>query len=115
VLLGYLARGAGRLRLGLKVTELCAPPPGALIAQAMMTLAHMTKRPSLARHRRGERENIEPYGLTSPSSVGRLEEALMGHPALLHVAGTFDFAGKHYHLDRAVMDLQPPKGRTPEI
>ncbi len=31
------------------------------------------------------------------------------------VAGPFDFEGKHYRLDGALMDLEAPKGKTPEI
>lgn len=41
-LMGYLAKYAGRLRLGVSVTEPIRRHP-VLIAQAMLTLAHMTK------------------------------------------------------------------------
>ncbi|HEX8600113.1 MAG TPA: LLM class flavin-dependent oxidoreductase [Chloroflexia bacterium] len=114
VLLGYLARSAGGLRLGVGVTEPVRRHP-VLIAQAMMTLAHMTKHPPILGIGAGERENIEPYGLDFSQPVGRLEEALKIIRLCFTSRGPFDFTGNHYRLDRAVMDLQPPKGRTPEI
>src|SRR5689334_19419985 len=43
VLLGYLARSAGRLRIGVGVTEPVRCHP-VLIAQTMLTLAHVTRR-----------------------------------------------------------------------
>jgi phthiodiolone/phenolphthiodiolone dimycocerosates ketoreductase len=114
VLLGHLARSAGNLQLGVGVTEPVRRHP-VLIAQAMMTLAHMAKQPPVLGIGAGERENIEPYGLDFSQPVGRLEEALKIIRLCFESRGPFDFAGKHYRLERAVMDLQPPKGRTPEI
>lgn len=114
VLLGYLARSAGRLRVGVGVTEPVRRHP-VLIAQAMMTLAHMTGRPPILGIGAGERENIEPYGLDFSHPVSQLEEALKIIRLCFSSRGPFDFAGAHYRLDRAVMDLRPPKGRTPSI
>ncbi len=114
VLLGYLARSAGRLRLGVGVTEPVRRHP-VLLAQAMMTLSHITKRPSILGIGAGERENIEPYGLDFSQPVGRLEEALKIIRLCFTSRGPFDFKGKHFRLERAVMDLQPPKGRTPHV
>ncbi|HEY0070720.1 MAG TPA: LLM class flavin-dependent oxidoreductase [Chloroflexia bacterium] len=114
VLLGYLARSAGRLRLGVGVTEPVRRHP-VLIAQAMMTLAHMTTRPPILGIGAGERENIEPYGLDFSQPVSQLEEALKVIRLCFSSSGPFDFEGKHYHLERAMMDLYPPKGRTPEV
>jgi phthiodiolone/phenolphthiodiolone dimycocerosates ketoreductase len=114
VLLGYLARSAGGLRVGVGVTEPVRRHP-VLIAQAMMTLAHMTKRPPILGIGAGERENIEPYGLDFSQPVSQLEEALKVIRLCFSSSGPFDFVGKHYRLDRAMMDLHPPKGRTPEI
>lgn len=114
VLLGYLASSAGRLQLGVGVTEPIRRHP-VLIAQAMLTLAHMTRRPPILGIGAGERENIEPYGLDYSQPVGRLEEALK----IIHLCfsdhGPLDFHGKHYQLDHAVMDLPVPRGKTPEI
>ena len=113
-LLGYLAPRAGRLRLGVTVTEPIRHHPVS-IAQSAMTLAHMTKRPPILGLGAGERENTEPYGLSLTQPVGRLEEALQVIRQCFTSRGPFDFQGKHFQLNDAVLDLQPPAGRTPEI
>lgn len=114
VLLGYLAKSAGRLRMGVGVTEPIRRHP-VLIAQAMLTLAHMTRRRPILGIGAGERENIEPYGLDFTAPVSRLEEALQIIRLCFSHQGPIDFRGKYYQLDRAVMDLRAPKGKTPEI
>lgn len=114
VLLGYLAKSAGRLRIGVGVTDPIRRHP-VLIAQAMMTLAHMTRRRPILGIGAGERENIEPYGLDFTATVSRLEEALQVIRLCFSHQGLIDFRGKYYQLDRAVMDLRAPKGKTPEI
>lgn len=113
-LLGYLAGRAGRVRVGVGVTEPIRRHP-VIIAQAMATIAHMTKRAPILGIGSGERENTEPYGLSIDRSVSRLEEALQIIRSCYSDQQFIDFCGTFYHLDRAVMDLKPPPGRTPEI
>jgi phthiodiolone/phenolphthiodiolone dimycocerosates ketoreductase len=114
VLLGYLAKSAGRLRVGVGVTDPIRHHPVA-IAQAFLTLAHMTRRRPILGIGGGERENIEPYGLDFSAPAGRLEEALQIIRLCFSHQGPIDFQGKHYRLERAVMDVRAPKGKTPEI
>ena len=114
VLLGFLAKSAGRLRLGVGVTDSIRRHP-VLIAQTMLTLAHLTRRRPILGIGAGERENIEPYGLDFSAPVGRLEEALQIIRLCFSGQGPIDFSGKYYHLEHAVMDLHAPKGKTPEI
>lgn len=114
VFLGALAAHAGRLRLGVSVTEPIRRHP-VLLAQAMLTLAHLTKRPPILGIGAGERMNIEPYGLDFSEPVGRLEEALQIIRRCFSHQGPIDFSGKHYRLDHAILDLRAPKGQTPEI
>jgi phthiodiolone/phenolphthiodiolone dimycocerosates ketoreductase len=114
VLFGYLASGVGRMRLGVGVTEPIGRHP-ILIAQAMMTLSHLTKRAPILGIGAGERMNIGPYGLDSSEPVARLEEALQIIRLCLSAQGPITFCGKHYRLDRARMDLKPPSGKVPEI
>jgi phthiodiolone/phenolphthiodiolone dimycocerosates ketoreductase len=113
-LLGHLARDAGGIRLGVGVTEPVRRHP-VLIAQAMLTLAHMTKRPPILGIGLGERENIEPYGLNWAHPVDRLEEALQIIRQCFTSGQPIDFAGEHFQLRDAIMGLRPPPGRTPEI
>ena len=87
VLLGYLASRVGRLRLGVGVTEPIRRHP-VLIAQAMMTLSHLTKRAPILGIGAGERMNIDPYGLDFSEPVTRLEEALQIIRLCLSTRGT---------------------------
>ncbi len=114
VLLGSLAKSAGRLRIGVGVTDPIRRHP-VLIAQAMLTLAHLTRRRPVLGIGAGERENIAPYGLDFSEPVGRLEEALQIIRLCFSHQGPIDFCGKYYQLDHAVMDLRAPEGKTPEI
>ena len=113
-LLGSLAARAGRMQLGVGVTEPIRRHP-VLIAQAALTLAHLTKRAPILGIGTGERMNIEPYGLAHTHPVDRIEEALQIIRRCFTSQGPIDFAGKHFRLEGAVMDLQPPPGRTPQI
>jgi phthiodiolone/phenolphthiodiolone dimycocerosates ketoreductase len=113
-LLGALAARAGRMQLGVAVTEPIRRHP-VLIAQAAMTLAHLTKRPPILGLGSGERENTVPYGLDNAHAVDRLTEAVQIIRRCFSCTGPIEFEGKHFRLDGAVMDLQPPPGRTPQI
>jgi phthiodiolone/phenolphthiodiolone dimycocerosates ketoreductase len=114
VLLGHLASRVGSMRLGVGVTEPIRRHP-LVIAQAMMTLSHLTKRAPILGIGAGERMNIDPYGLDPSDPVGRLEEALQIIRQCFHGPGPITFSGKHFKLDRATMDLKPASGRTPQI
>ena len=114
VLAGYLASRVGRMRLGVGVTEAVRRHP-VLIAQAMMTLSHLTKRAPILGIGAGERMNLDPYGFDSSQPVARLEEALQVIRLCLSTQGPITFAGSHFQLDNAPMDLKPARGRVPEI
>lgn len=114
VLSGYLARRVGRMRLGVGVTEPIRRHP-LLIAQAMMTLSHLTTRAPILGIGAGERMNIDPYGLDPSHPVSRLEEALQIIRLCMTSEGPITFSGNHYRLDGARMDLKPARGRSPEI
>jgi phthiodiolone/phenolphthiodiolone dimycocerosates ketoreductase len=114
VLLGFLASRAGKVRVGVGVTEPIRRHP-VLIAQAMLTLSYMTKRAPILGIGAGERLNIDPYGLDFTHPVDRLEEALKIIRMCLSSRGPVDFEGDYFTLDGALMDLKAPKGKTPEI
>ena len=113
-LLGYLARRVGNLRLGVGVTEPIRRHP-VLIAQTMLTVAHMTRQPPILGIGAGERMNIDPYGLDFAHPVERLAEALQIIRRCFTRGGRIDFEGRHFTLDGALMELQAPRGRTPAI
>jgi phthiodiolone/phenolphthiodiolone dimycocerosates ketoreductase len=114
VLMGYLARRVGRVRLGVGVTEAVRRHP-VLIAQAMLTLSHLTRRAPILGVGAGERLNIDPYGLDFTQPVGRLEEALQVIRLCLASTGPISFEGEHFQLDGARLDLTAPAGRMPEV
>lgn len=114
VLLGYLASRVGQMRIGVGVTEPIRRHP-VLIAQAIMTLSHLTKKAPILGIGAGERMNIDPYGLDPSEPVTRVEEALQIIRLCLSTTGPITFCGKHYRLDQATMDLKPAPGRVPEI
>jgi phthiodiolone/phenolphthiodiolone dimycocerosates ketoreductase len=115
VLSGYLARRIGlRAQLAVGVTEPLRRHP-VLIAQSALTLAHLTRRPPILGLGAGERENVEPYGLDFSRPVSVFEEAVQVIRLCLESRGTVDFTGEHFMLDGAILDLQAPPGRTPEI
>jgi phthiodiolone/phenolphthiodiolone dimycocerosates ketoreductase len=114
VLLGNIASSAGRLRIGVGVTEPIRHHPVS-IAQTFLTLAHMTKRAPVLGLGAGLRLNLDPYGMDFTEPIGRLEEALKIVRLCFLQQGPIDFQGKHFHLDGAVVGLGPPKGKTPRI
>lgn len=113
-LMGRLAPHAGRVRMGLGVTESIRRHPVAL-AQFALTLSHFTDRPPILGLGAGERENVEPYGLAFDRPVGRLEEAVRVIRTCFTSDGPFEFRGEHFSMPDALMDLAPRKGNAPEI
>jgi phthiodiolone/phenolphthiodiolone dimycocerosates ketoreductase len=114
VLLGHLAARAGRVRLGVGVTDPIRRHP-VVLAQTMITLAHLTRRAPVLGIGAGERMNIDPYGLDFTHPVDRLEEALQVLRACLTSRDPIDFQGRHYRLDRALLVATAPRGRTPQV
>ncbi len=114
VLLGWLTRRAGGLRLAVGVTEPIRRHP-VLIAQAFLTLSHLVRRPPILGIGAGERENVDPYGLDFSRPVAVLEEAIQVVHLCLRSRGSVDFAGEHFRLDGALLDLAAAPGREPEV
>ncbi|MEV6773820.1 LLM class flavin-dependent oxidoreductase [Nocardia sp. NPDC051030] len=112
--LAHLAAGAGRVQLGVGVTDPHRRHP-VLLAQTFLTLAHMTKVPPILGIGSGERENLDPYGFTWNRPVDRLEEALQVIRACLTSTEPIEFTGRYYQIDRAPLDLTVPADRMPQI
>jgi len=111
-LMGFLARR--KMHIGVGVTEPIRRHP-VLLAQFALTMSHLAKRAPILGIGAGERENVEPYGLSFERPVGRLEEALAVLRLCLDSSGPIDFSGEFFKLDRAVMDLQPKPATRPEV
>jgi phthiodiolone/phenolphthiodiolone dimycocerosates ketoreductase len=114
-LLGRLSGLAGGLQLGTGVVDVVRHHP-IVLAQAALTMAHLTRRPFILGIGAGEREGTEPYGLDPAPRVERVEEAVRYIRAAFDSAGSsFDFTGRYFGADHAVLDLRAPPGRRPSI
>ncbi len=114
VVAGHLASRVGRMRIGIGVTEAVRRHP-VVLAQAALTLGHLTGRPPILGVGAGEAENIVPYGLSFEQPVSRLAEALEVMRACFAADGPLDFDGRFFRLHGAVFDLRPSLVGTPEI
>jgi len=113
-ILGYAAAIAGDMKLGVGVTEAIRRHP-LIIAQTFLTLSHLTSSTVMIGIGAGERENTEPFGYSFERPVSRMEEALQVLRIAFESKGTFDFDGEFFKLDKAILDLAPGPGGTPEI
>jgi phthiodiolone/phenolphthiodiolone dimycocerosates ketoreductase len=112
--LAWLATRTRRARLGVAVTESIRRHP-AQIAQAALTLHHLSRGRFILGMGAGERKNIEPYGLSYAGQVSRLEEALYCIRLLWSSRGYVSFEGRFFRLDRAVVGLGPYRRTFPPI
>jgi phthiodiolone/phenolphthiodiolone dimycocerosates ketoreductase len=113
-LLGYLAGKYPGMRLGVGVTEPFRRHP-VVLAQAALTLAHMSERAPILGMGMGERLNNEPYGIDFENPFSRLEEALQVIRLCLDTEGPLHFEGKHFRLEGAFLDVPAPDGKVPEV
>ncbi|MEU4807013.1 LLM class flavin-dependent oxidoreductase [Actinosynnema sp. NPDC023587] len=113
-LLGNLAPDAGPVQLAIGVTDPHRRHP-AVLAQFALTLAQLTERAPVLGIGAGMLENLTPYGVAHDHQVDRVEEALRVIRLLLDGPGPHDFAGRHFTLDKAMMGLRAPEGRTPRL
>src|SRR3979490_1351873 len=116
-MLGHLAarNGAGRLRLGVAVTDSGRRNP-AVTAQAAATLHLLTRGRAILGIGPGEREGNQPYGVDWTKPVARFEEAIATIRALWDSGGELVSRDSPYFpLHNAIFDLPPFRGAWPEI
>jgi phthiodiolone/phenolphthiodiolone dimycocerosates ketoreductase len=115
VMMGAMAARHRRVRIGTGVTEPFRRHP-ATLAQAFVTLDHLTRGRAILGIGNGERENTEPYGIRFAKRVGRLEEALAIIRRLWESRGEpVDFDGSIWRLRRALFTTPLYAGRPPAI
>jgi phthiodiolone/phenolphthiodiolone dimycocerosates ketoreductase len=115
VMLGMMAARYRRVRLGTGVTEPFRRHP-ATLAQAFVTLDHLTGGRAILGIGNGERENVEPYGMRFTKRVARLEEALEIIRRLWRSGGEpVSFDGAFWPLKQALFATPLYKGRAPVI
>ncbi len=104
-----------RLLMGTSVTE-CFRRHPAMLAQAALTLDHISKGRFILGIGAGEYENIEPYGINYEKPASRLEEALTLIRLLWESEGKVNYDGAFWRLRDAVLTLEPYReGRYPPI
>lgn len=115
VMLGMMATRHRGVRIGTGVTEAYRRHPVTL-AQAFVTIDHMTKGRAILGIGNGERENTEPYGMPFTKRVGRLEEALTLMRKLWESRGEpVDFEGPTWRLKNALFATPLYKGKAPAV
>jgi phthiodiolone/phenolphthiodiolone dimycocerosates ketoreductase len=115
VMMGMMAARYRRVRIGTGVTESFRRHP-ATLAQAFVTLDHLTRGRAILGIGNGERENTEPYGIPFTKRVARLEEALAIVRHLWQSGGEpVDFDGATWRLRRALFTTPLYRGRAPAV
>jgi len=116
--LQILTATAMRIRgvdIGTAVTEPLRRHPMTL-AQAFVTLDHISRGHAILGIGNGERENVEPYGLPWNRQVARLEEALTIIRLLWDSKGSpVTYDGRFWQLRDAVFNLPLYRGTAPRI
>ena len=87
----------------------------AMLAQAALTLDHLSKGRFILGLGSGETENTLPYGFDFSRPVSRFEEALRVIELLWNSDGPVDFEGRFFHLQHARLDTDLYGGRCPPI
>ncbi len=115
VMLGMMATRYRGVRIGTGVTEAFRRHPVTL-AQAFVTVDHMTKGRAILGIGNGERVNTEPYGMPFTKRVGRMEEALQIMRLLWESRGEpVSFDGPNWTLTKALFATPLYKGKAPAV
>ncbi len=115
VMMGMMAASYPRVRIGTGVTEPFRRHP-ATLAQAFVTIDHMTGGRAVLGLGNGERENNEPYGIPFAKRVARLAEALEIIRRLWASGGEpIDFDGTFWRLRKALFATPLYEGNPPPV
>jgi phthiodiolone/phenolphthiodiolone dimycocerosates ketoreductase len=113
--LASAARRYRKVALGTAVTEAFRNHP-ARLAQAFVTLDHLSKGRAILGIGNGERENVEPFGIPFAKRVARLEEALTIIDLLWNSGGKpVEYDGQFWRLRDAKFALPLYQGQRPRI
>lgn len=87
----------------------------AMIAQAALTVDHLSKGRFILGIGSGETENTVPYGFDFHKPVSRFEEALHVITMLWQSEGEVNFEGQFFKLESARLDTDLYEGKPPRI
>ncbi|MGH2831025.1 MAG: LLM class flavin-dependent oxidoreductase, partial [Actinomycetota bacterium] len=111
---GALGARTKRVRLGISVTDTVRLHP-AWIARAALTLQHTTRGRFILGIGAGERENLEPYGMSAEHLAPRCAEAIQVMRMLWSGRGPVDHEGEFFRLQGATLALRPYLQRPPPV
>jgi phthiodiolone/phenolphthiodiolone dimycocerosates ketoreductase len=103
-----------RVRIATSVIDTVRRHP-VMIAQAAVTLGHLSKGRFILGLGSGEKANIVPYGFGYSRAVARFEEALQVLHLLWDADRPVDFDGAFFRLERARLDAELYNGSRPPI
>ncbi|MDP2727054.1 MAG: LLM class flavin-dependent oxidoreductase [Dehalococcoidia bacterium] len=103
-----------RVQLGTAVTD-CFRRHPAMLAQAWLTLSHITKGRAILGIGAGEAENNEPYGTPYAKPASRLEEFIKVVRLLWENDEPVSYDGKFWKLRDAVLGMHPYEEKCPPI
>ena len=86
-----------------------------MLAQAAITLGHLSRGRFILGLGAGEIENVAPYGFDRSRLVARFEEALRVITMLWSTDGPVGFDGAFFRLEHARLDAEPYDGTPPPI
>ena len=114
VVAGAVAALSRNVPIATCVTDTVRRHPSTL-AQAALTLGHVSKGRFILGLGSGEAENAVPYGIDFTRTVSRFEEAITVIRLLWERQGLVDFEGEFFRLERARLDTEPYGGRVPPV
>jgi len=110
-----VAASTEKIKLGLGVTDLIRRHP-TMLAQAALTVDHIARGRFILGLGSGEQCNLTPYGFDFSQPVSKLEEGLNVVRLLWESQGKpVNFSGKYFHLEGAVLGLEPYDGKAPPV
>lgn len=113
-LAGAVAALTERVRIATSVVDTVRRHP-VMIAQAAVTLSHLSQGRFILGLGSGEKTNIDPYGIDFSRAVSRFEEALQVIRLLWEADGPVDFDGAFFRLERARLHAELYDGQAPPI
>lgn len=113
-LAGAVAARTTRTRLATSVLDTVRRHP-VMLAQAAVTLSHLSNGRFILGLGAGERENLIPYGFDERGRVTRFAEALRVIRLLWSTDGPIDFAGEYFTLEHARLDAELHHSGPPPI
>lgn len=111
---GAVASQTERAAIATSVVDTVRRHP-VMLAQAAVTLSHLSAGRFILGLGSGEKENVAPYGFDFDRPVSRFEEAVEVMQLLWRAEGPVDFDGRFFRLEHARLGAELFEGQSPPI